>query len=56
LEGGGSEGIVHGFLGAVEIAEEPDQSGEDPTGLGAVDRVDVAGSHRFRAHARFAGT
>ena len=36
----GRERILQRLLGEIEIAEEADQGGEDPTGFGAVDRLD----------------
>ncbi|MNC87358.1 hypothetical protein D3C83_30790 [compost metagenome] len=50
---GGTERLMQRFLGEIEIAEEPDQGGEDAPRLGPVDRVHrvarVLG--RFPAHA-----
>jgi hypothetical protein len=41
---GDSKRLLSGLLGKVEVTEEADQGGEDPTPLGAEDLLDRAGS------------
>ncbi len=36
----GGEGLLGGLLGHVEVADEPDQGGDDPAPVGAIDEVD----------------
>ena len=38
--GGDREGLLRGFLGGVQVAEEAGEVGDDATPLGAEDRVD----------------
>jgi len=37
---GGGKGVVHGLLGAFEVAEQPDERGEHAAGVRAVDGLD----------------
>ena len=38
-----AKGLLSRFFGQVEIADEPDQGGNDPAPIGAVDRLDDLG-------------
>jgi hypothetical protein len=38
LDGGG-ERVVHGLLGKIEVAEEPNQRGKDAARIGLVDGI-----------------
>jgi len=37
----GGEGVLQCFLGAIEITQQADQRGQDPTRLATIDRLDL---------------
>jgi hypothetical protein len=51
LDGGG-ERVLGGLLGEVELADEPDQGGDDPAPIRAIDGVDRRGGVQRVRHER----